>query len=304
MENFSCSHFTEWYNLADDVFSYTIAAIVVSSISIVPSIILNTAILVAIIRSTSLHTPQNIYMSNLAVSNIGLSSLGIPLSIAWKVLERYHHANELVCFFAYFSYTVCSFFCGAAFFMVTAATVDRYLALRLHLTYVTMVTNTRTVIVCMVFWVISLMFALLLLIGRMVYSLATSLGILLFMLVMGYCYLKIYHILRHHHNQMQSQMTSQPNHSSINISRYRKSVITLAYILAIYIVFYTPYLSSQAVIAFNGVSVPSLKLWSIGVLLLFVNSFVNPLFHCLKFEDVRIATWKAILLRMTTQTES
>lgn len=305
MENFSCSHFTEWYNLADDVFPYTIAVIVISSISIIPSIILNIAILVAIVRTTSLHTPQNIYMCNLAVSNIGLSCLGVPLSIAWKVLELYHHDNaEMICFFAFFSYIVCSIFCAAALFMVTAASVDRYLALHLHLTYVTMVTNIKTVIICMGLWVNALIFALLLLIGGKVYCLATSIGIAVVMLLMGYCYLKIFHILRYHHNQIQSQMSSQSHQSTINISRYRKSVTALVYVLVIYIVLYAPYLSSQVVIAFSGVSVSTLKLWSVGVILMFINSFVNPLFHCLKFEDVRNATWKVILPRKPSQTVS
>lgn len=304
MENFSCSHFTEWYTFADDVHLYTILVIVISSLSIVPSVILNTAILVAIVRTPRLHTPQNIYMLNLAASNIGLSCLGIPLSIAWKVLERYHHNNDLVCQFAYSSYIVCSIFCAVALFMVTAASVDRYLALRLHLTYVTMVTNRRTILVCMALWVNAFIFALLLLIGRTVYSLGTSTGILLLMLVMAYCYLKIFHIMRHHHNQIQNQMASHSHHSVINLSRHRKSVKALVYVLAIYIVFYAPYLTSQAVMAFNGASVVILKIWSIGVLLLFINSFVNPLIHCLKVEEVRCATLRALHLPRQTPRET
>jgi hypothetical protein len=288
MENVSCQ-FTEWRYLANDLYSYTIAVIIFASISIIPTAVLNSAILIAIVRTRPLHTPQNIFMCNLAISNIGVSCLGVPLSITWKVTELYHHDNDLVCFFAFFAYIICSLFCGVSFLTVTAASVDRFLALRLHLTYVTMVTNMKTIIACMVLWVMSLTLALLLVVGQYVYSIATATAILFIMMVMAYCYLNIFHILRHHHNQIQSQITSQPNSSLPNISRYRKSVISLIYVLGIYIGFYSPYLSSLVVIAFQGASIFSLKLWNVGVLLLFVNSFVNPLFHCLKFEEIRVA---------------
>lgn len=289
MSNYTCQQFTDWFYLAQDMYQFTLVLIVVICLSIIPIALLNVLILTAIIRTANLHTPSNILMCNLAAANLGVAFIAIPSGVAWKYLELYHHDNDVICYVTLSGYILCSIFNGGSYFSVIVATVDRYLALILHLRYPSLVTNGRVVKLCILIWIISSSQIILLLAGGNVYYITIGAVIALSLVVIVFCYYKIYTIIRHHHNQIASQETISSVSVFPNLTRYRKSVLNLLYVTCSQLGFLTPYFLCLLVLATHGVSLASLQLWTISACFLFLNSFFNPLVICMRHGELRAA---------------
>jgi len=94
----------------------------------------------------------------------------------------------------------------ASFFGVTALTVDRFLAIHLHLRYQELVTHKRVVAAVVLTWVFSVILSL---VGRLVparkdkYVVFATIEVFC-LITAALLYYKIYLAVRHHANQMQS----------------------------------------------------------------------------------------------------
>ena len=98
----------------------------------------------------------------------------------------------------------------ASFFGVVAVSVDRFLAIHLHLRYQELVTHKRVVAVVILIWLMSTFLSLMTLwvsfdIRNLISALLGVVGLLLTMLV----YIRIYLAVRRHKNQIQIQQVQQ-----------------------------------------------------------------------------------------------
>lgn len=107
----------------------------------------NSAILITIWKTTSLHLSANVLLVCLAVSDLAVSLVSQPLFIA-NVLSQKITLELLVGILVPFLNT-------ASFMTVTAISVDRLLALQLHLRYQAQVTVFRAARVVVFIWVFS-----------------------------------------------------------------------------------------------------------------------------------------------------
>ena len=104
-------------------------------------------------KTSSLTKPLKTLLLSLAVSDLGVGLLAQPLYIA----EMVNHADFLLATF----YVVQIIFTFASFLNVVAISVDRFLAIHLHLRYQELVTHKRVVAVVISIWISSLLFPLL-----------------------------------------------------------------------------------------------------------------------------------------------
>jgi len=98
----------------------------------------------------------------------------------------------------------------ASFFGVVAVSVDRFLAIHLHLRYQELVTHKRVVAVVILIWLMSAFLSLMTLwvsfdIRNLISALLGVVGLFLTMLV----YIRIYLAVRRHKNQIQIQQVQQ-----------------------------------------------------------------------------------------------
>ncbi|KAL9957548.1 hypothetical protein ACROYT_G039190 [Oculina patagonica] len=130
---------------AADLYSSYIANCVFNAFSSYTAIMLNIVTIHAIRKTSSLPKPLKTLLLSLAVSDLGVGLLGQPFYVVlmvWWLQGNYPNCT------AYTTYTLITIvFSLASFFGVTAISVDRFLAIHLHLRYQELVTHKRVVAV-------------------------------------------------------------------------------------------------------------------------------------------------------------
>ena len=105
----------------------------------------------AIRKTSSLPKTLKTLLLSLAVSDVGVGLLGQPFYIS--LLVMWLQQSDPGCSTHKALFMVSSFFCLASFFGVVALSVDRFLAIQLHLRYQELVTHERVVSVVILIWV-------------------------------------------------------------------------------------------------------------------------------------------------------
>ena len=190
----------EFERYLENEFNYT-TTISVTAIIICTTLIGNSAILITIWKTPSLHSAANILLSSLAVSDLAVGLIVQPLFIASVQCRIYSM------FILYI--TSGTFFCIASFFTVTAIGLERLLALQLHLRYHAFVTPFRvTGVVIFIYFISGIVAGCSLWILRVFYI---APPIIYISLVAGnfVVYMKIYVIVRRHQRQIQNHQGQQ-----------------------------------------------------------------------------------------------
>ena len=118
------------------------------------AITLNTITILAL-RKTSLSSPLKTLLLSLAVSDLGVGLLVQPLYVASFVMESEGNSSASYNFVIKSYDMIVVFLCVASFLGVTALSVDRFLAIHLHLRYQAIVTHKRVVASVVSIWVLS-----------------------------------------------------------------------------------------------------------------------------------------------------
>ena len=103
-------------------------------------------------KTSSLPKPLKTLLLSLAVSDVGVGLLAQPLYIV-KIVNpthvAFHHTFKVIQLI----------FTDTSFLSVVAISVDRFLAIHLHLRYQELVTHKRVVAMVFSIWILSLLFA-------------------------------------------------------------------------------------------------------------------------------------------------
>ena len=177
----------------------------------------------------------------------------------------------------------------ASHFGVFALTVDRFLAIHLHLRYQELVTHKRVVAVVISVWVLSASISILRGLSHDPFIMPTVI-IVVCVLTTGLLYCKIYAAVRHQTNQMQAQVQqvqqATQNEDMANAARLKKSSLATFYVYFVYLVCYLP-ISCVVFAKTNGETPLLSHLWYITLTLVFLNSSLNPLIYCWKMRHIR-----------------
>ena len=116
------------------------------------SIFGNSLVLAAVIKTPSLRSPSIILLCGLAASDLVVGLIVQPLFIA-KELKPFHFPRQLT---KILSVT----FCGISFATMSAISLDRFLALRYHMTYTSLNTTSYAKFTLISIWLVnSLLFS-------------------------------------------------------------------------------------------------------------------------------------------------
>ena len=135
-----------------------IATCVLNGFLCYSAVMLNCVAIYAIRSTSSVPETLKALLLNLAVSDVGVGFLGQPLHIS--LLMIWLQQNDPVCNTYKGSLMVSVLFCLTSFFGVVALSVDRFLAIHLHLRYQELVTRRRVVSVVILIWVFSVFISL------------------------------------------------------------------------------------------------------------------------------------------------
>ena len=265
--------------------SWFIVNYVLNSLLTITAIIFNSVTIQALRKTSSLPKPLKTLLLSLAVSDLGVGLLVEPFYIG--LLVKWLQRDTLIDATCTTFYWIMGLFSGASFVGVMALSVDRFLAIHLHLRYQELVTPKRVNVLVISIWVSSALLSLIkLLIPMTIAYLVFAITGILCLLVSGLLFLKIYLTVQRHRNQIQAL---QAYTQIANTARLRKSAVETFYIYLIFLKCYLPNFCSFAIMAVSKFS-SGVKVFVISAItLILLNSSLNPVVYCWKMRHIRRA---------------
>ena len=274
-------------NETDPLYSSYIANCVFNACSAYTAVVLNILTIHAIRNSSLLPKTLKTLLLSLAVSDLGVGLLVQPLNIA-KTVNPTQNLSTLD--IAYNIFAV--IFVYSSVFTVVAISVDRFLALSLHLRYQELVTHKRVVVVVISIWILSVSMSLYFWHGSekiALFIILTILGLCFICTTIVYC--RIYLVVRRHKKRIQTMQVQAPqNGETRNDARQRKSAVSAFYVYLVFLVCSLP--EYCALVASNFLDASSLALHGFFLYsgtLIFLNSCLNPIIYYWKMRHVRHA---------------
>ena len=274
-----------------DLRSTYIANCVFNSFLSYTCIMLNIVTIHAIRRTSSLPNPLKTLLLSLAISDVvGVGFLGQPFYISFLVKWLQH--NNPACYTQLIVSVIVFVFFLASFLGVVAISVDRFLAIHLHLRYQELVTHKRVVVVVISIWVLSVFLPLTMLfipldVSRAVFFFVGVIGLLVTTVV----YIRIYVTVQRHKNQIQAQQVQEGagNGEMANFASLIKSTVGILYVYLAFLICYLPFFISGIVAKINGPTVSVKQFYFFSWTLVYLNSTLNPVIYCWKMRHIRHA---------------
>ena len=260
------------------------------------SILGNTLVLAAIIRTPSIRSTSMIMLCSLAVSDLLVGLVAQPISAAFLL------TNNRSLF--YVRRMLGRSLCIVSFLTTTAITVDRFLALHYHMSYVTLVTNSRVRNTLVIIWVISFLVCGIFFWIKRVHYIFVSLGIIICLIISTFSYIRIYLIVRRHQLQIHAQQQAVQGsnaENNLNMVRLKRSAInTFVFYFALILCYFPFYI----LLTIHGLANKKWKIeWEFAMTLVFSNSSINPFLYCWRIRELRTAVVKTARQMLCKQTE-
>ncbi|XP_031552516.1 G-protein coupled receptor 3-like [Actinia tenebrosa] len=187
----------------------------------------------------------------------------------------------------------------SSFLILTTITIDRFLALRLHLRYQEIATRRRCFITLFCIFVFSIAVGLCKeLIEKKgtlirVLTIISVFSFLSLLFLNAYLIFEISRVIRRHSVQIHSQQQSVKQ--SIDMPRYKKSVNTMYYVIGAFVLCYVPYAIVFAAITAINVS-PTNAAYAMATVetLVMLNGVLNPIIYCWRIKELREKAMKML----------
>ena len=270
-----------------------VANCVLNSFLSYTTIILNIVTIHAIRKTALLPKPLRTLLLSLAASDVGVGLLAQPLYISSLVcsLKR----KRIDCISDEGLLAVIIFFCTSSLFSVVTISLDRFLAVHLHLRYQELVTHKRVIAAVISIWLLSAIISSsvfwnpLRVSLRVIELVVVTVCLILVVIV----YWRIYIVLKRHKNQIQSLQIQEvqqgvQNGDLSNFLKLRKSALGTFYVCIVFLICYLPsYILSFSFMARLLSSISYCNAWPHTTTLFFLNSSLNPVIYCWKMGPIR-----------------
>ena len=262
------------------------------------AIALNIITIQALRKTSSLPRTLKTLLLSLAASDLGVGLLVHPLFVAHLIIQiqRNTSDNAYDTVFTIFE-THMALLSFASFFSVVAITVDRFLAIHLHLRYQELVTHKRVIAVVISIWVISAFLSLVLpaalldWIPKRVPRIMFAARDAVCFITTGFLHYKIYASVRHHTGHIQALQVQEEaqNREMTNAVRLRKTTLATFYIYFFFLACYVPIFCVSLAKLFCGQTALIRHLQYYVSTLMLSNSSLNPLIYSWKMRHIRHA---------------
>ena len=263
------------------------ASIAMATLSPV-AVVGNALVLAAIWRNPSLRTPSYILLAGFAFTDFSTGLLSQPF---YAVMELINLSGSLV------NPTVVAIASGSATYfipmttsIITLMSIERWL----HMTRRSLLTVPRVYSTLALLHLIMLPFPICRVLpiphnnpGIEIASISCLLACLI---ATSTAYAKVFRIIQSHQQQIQPNCLSRPSaQPTINVAKYRKSVHTVLYILAIFYVSCAPIGIIFVLSLTLGSEYDSLtaSLLDLSVVFVFLSSSLNPFLYLWRMNDIR-----------------
>lgn len=253
-----------------------------------PTIVIgNGLVIIALLRKRWLRTPTNILICVLATADFFIGFLFLPMFLGWILNYSLHKS----CVFKGLLFCVGWIGCGASFLGMVAVSLERYMALFLHLKYNSLVTPRKVTFIGIVAWLVPITVAALFMASYFKEALLITVSCLIpGLIVIIVVYYKIFRLVKRHQNQIQAQSVGTTN----NTARQRKLAITMAYVVGVSLLCYLPIFFTGIVAFALNFTVQTKEALGFSNFLFTISSFCNPVIYCRKNIEIRNAVLSCI----------
>ena len=292
-ETMTCSFLILTLDQGRSVLLTNIITAILNGVLSVVAVCGNAFVLHVIYRREVLHVPSNILLGCLALSDLVVGLVCQPSFVIHQVTEMLellsaYCATKLV--------QSCTGWVTAAvsFLTLCAISVDRYLALKLHLRYVSVVTVQRVLATVLGLWTFCLTgIAIRFLINDDKHWNIIPLVILgISFLVTLSMHTHVFRRVRHHRNQIRDRFelaASFDGQRWIDMARHKKSTATILYILGAFIFCYVPFLGTILAEISGGYTLSVKIAYQYTTSIVFFSSTLNPILYCWRIREIRRA---------------
>lgn len=247
----------------------------------------NIAILIALRKATSIQPPTKLLFRNLACTDLCVGLVSQPLFI-FHLMSISQRRLDLCRYTEKFGYISTVALCGVTLLTVTAISVDRLLVLFKGMRYRQAATLARVRVFVVTIWISSVCTGLSFFWNIRVFFGISCISIVSCLAISTFCYAKIFLTLHRQQERVYDNGSQQPNKSSsINVTRYKKSVFTVLLIHFTLIACYVPYTTVKTVTTFAVDTPTLLTVEAFLATLVYLNSTLNPALYCWRIKEVR-----------------
>ena len=284
---------------AEGLYSTLVANCIFNVFLFYTAIALNIITIQALRKTSSLPRTLKTLLLSLAASDLAVGLLAHPVFVVYLIIQIRQNTsdNAYDTVFAIFFETLAAALATASFFIVVAITVDRFLAIHLHLRYQELVTHKRVIAVVISIWVISAFLSLLFPAARLDWIPKKVLKIM-FAAIDAVCFIttgllhyKVYASVRHHTGHIQSLQVQEEaqNREMKNAVRLRKTALATFYIYFLFLACYVPIFCVNLAELFCDETALIQHLRYYVFTLMLSNSSLNPLIYSWKMRHIRHA---------------
>ncbi len=255
----------------------------------------NALILAAVWKKTFARTQFHVLLSGLALTDMSTGLIAQPVYTA--TILMFLANNEVLCDGRYVPVEAIAngsttYFISITILLITLMSVERWL----HMSHRSSVTSSRK---CLTVCVL-LLLPIPLVVFRLLYdvndtygrelSIMNSILLLVCFFAITTAYLRVFRIIHRHQLQVQTNEPSQNfGQPAINLAKYKKSVVSILYILVVFCFCFLPFIVSTAMNLSLGSNPAIAAASNVSVMLLFLSSSLNPCLYLWRMNDIRNA---------------
>lgn len=270
-----------YFSNSSTMYSVTVAVTVANALCSPITVLSNAIIIYVIFKTPSLHSPVAVLLGNLALGDLLTGLLSQPTYVAFLVWELF--SGHMSCTLWY----VCTFLgfisSGLAFFSLTGISLERYTALFFHLRYESVVTTNVVVAGVAAAWFLVVILSCLWFVERLrtCVVVITWTFTLTCIIITCIVHLKIFKIAFRHRRQIQAQQNSTTSEILLAVS--------LAYIVWIYVIFYTPYFIASIYYLATRDNCSARVFYQLAGTVAYIIAAVEPFVFCWRNRNLRAA---------------
>ncbi|XP_031568050.1 beta-1 adrenergic receptor-like [Actinia tenebrosa] len=284
---------------------YVVLTCVLNAVVFLPTVAGNSLILVTMWRNPNLDSPNHIYLFSLATADFITGFVVQPSYVVHKMAWLYSKSS-LSCTARIIMEIVAWISAAVSCSTVSIISLDRMLALQLHMRYQLYVTQRRAINSTLSIWIGLTILSC----GRFFmkdirpFVVIGTIGILSGMANVFFAYGQIFRYMKHHRKKIGLQCPSVTGINTsdsetttakkVKVKKLWRSAINLAYVVGLFVVAYLPFVSTLIAFLVHGPTMQIDVAYDITRTIVFCVSLVNPFFYCWKISDVKIEVMKTL----------
>ena len=294
--------------LTDDTRRNLVALTSVISTAILPTILLNALVIIAVATRRRLRTPSNILLASMAGTDLFTGLIVQPIAVAVHVKRILSDGPFCILETAYEQLVLVSGI--TSFSHLVLIGVDRFIAVKKPLRYQIIVTRQKVTFGVILAWAFTLCFRIpeLILFGigtkqginfyKKILGVISSIFGTLYIVVTAYMYGYIYSESRRQKKRLNSEQLTEEQPRKVK--KDNKATNTVTIILGVLLLTYLPSIIWTAVTASSSYSLKPRSIaivWGWTDTLAMLSSLSNPLIYCWRFKKLRRAFLEMLRLR-------